>query len=661
MFFPPISVGAQDNCYLGTDPTDGMSQNNFDWTEEEFNWYSPVVPTGDILDNPFFHDNNPNTLKFFNSFPKDYAYSDGWRLIKKSFGGLGNTEQDPFLILYNKYTSLLRVFVINASNKNDYSGFAVRIRFVDPNQQRAILEALNGRSFSFPLDEFSINVESRSLSQISTKDKFWYYADFQLYYDPCSCDDIYTLQLTTELIPPEATLQFSTEGTITQDVSNLNSTGPNLNIAAVNGILGSGNTYAKNVNTATMTIIDLFNGTNSFSLCPAFLESAIPGLGFVAGATNALSTLLSPQSPPTPMIFDVQTQSSGTISFEPVPGANVHIALPDGTDGPGGAYAGTYNKHFGIFNMLTRPTVYYTEYLVQENGGPGGELNFRPARAYQLDKRSIEYVVNLSIINYQRPGPTGRNPLQIYGALEFEYGSAFAEILENQGLYFDESVDGKITTGFFPLSDLHEFIAKITDVPITQNSAQGEPNADYPNGVFLKVLVRMPSVEGGEIAFMDRYPVDLVQSESALNNEYSINYIPEYQETINYGDVTQVCKSAEYIQRTQGESISVPNHTDSRVGAETEYNELSESLTISPVPTDGALRIHFPTDDLANNSPIQTIVYDMRGTQVLMKEHRISKGQFIYLDVSLLPSGTYSINIRDVASGRLSTCRVIVQ
>ena len=66
MLFPPTSAGAQDNCYLGHDPFDGMANNDLQWWDmPSFQWYNDDHPlNGEPLDNPFYHDDNPNTSEF---------------------------------------------------------------------------------------------------------------------------------------------------------------------------------------------------------------------------------------------------------------------------------------------------------------------------------------------------------------------------------------------------------------------------------------------------------------------------------------------------------------------------------------------------------------------------------------------------------------------
>ena len=188
--------------------------------------------------------------------------------------------------------------------------------------------------------------------------------------------------------------------------------------------LTAGKTYGKNLFESVLWVVNLFNGSTNdsnisadTSLSPSWLNLAVPGLGFVVGAVNSLAGSLKEQSPPTPMVFDIKTTSIGTITPNPVQSSVMTIELPDPMEG---SYEeeSTFNRHFGVFTLLDRPTVHYSSFFNTSDTGMDGDPVFTTGQAYQLQEESIEYALNYSILGYRHP--IGRNEPQIYAALEFE-------------------------------------------------------------------------------------------------------------------------------------------------------------------------------------------------------------------------------------------------
>ncbi|MBO9561461.1 MAG: T9SS type A sorting domain-containing protein [Niastella sp.] len=57
---------------------------------------------------------------------QDFTRAKGWELLRRDFG-CGQVTAYPYFILYNKYTSLLRVFIYRPAGRPEYSGIAVEI------------------------------------------------------------------------------------------------------------------------------------------------------------------------------------------------------------------------------------------------------------------------------------------------------------------------------------------------------------------------------------------------------------------------------------------------------------------------------------------------------------------------------------------------------
>ncbi len=94
-------------------------------------FYSPSITT---LTSPFYQVNNFATDHFVTN--RDRNPDDGWELIYRQFGynddgSIGSNEDNPFIILYNRFTGILRVFVVVANNQIDYQFMKIRLYFSD--------------------------------------------------------------------------------------------------------------------------------------------------------------------------------------------------------------------------------------------------------------------------------------------------------------------------------------------------------------------------------------------------------------------------------------------------------------------------------------------------------------------------------------------------
>lgn len=105
--------------------------NSFDWTTLTYETFINTVGQNNSVPitiySPFYNPNAPgparnkNLLPFFiaksatgSNASIDYHPEDGWELVIKDFGSAGLSQKgvtNPMMVLYNKYTSKLRVFI----------------------------------------------------------------------------------------------------------------------------------------------------------------------------------------------------------------------------------------------------------------------------------------------------------------------------------------------------------------------------------------------------------------------------------------------------------------------------------------------------------------------------------------------------------------------
>lgn len=118
----------------------------------------------------------------------DNRKEDGWVLLCRDFGtpfravlgGEGITDR-PYFMIYNKYSSVLRVFILVNAN-DDYTTGGITVKFVSYNKT-ATLTNLKGRAYA--ADKIDI-VGQYSGTGLTTYvgDEMWVWAEYPLAYDP---------------------------------------------------------------------------------------------------------------------------------------------------------------------------------------------------------------------------------------------------------------------------------------------------------------------------------------------------------------------------------------------------------------------------------------------------------------------------------------------
>ena len=195
--------------FLTTAPT----VNSWDWrgtpatptTPANTNWQIRYINTsGQItplsIKSPFFDTRNENTFPIAFLAEKDYQPTDGWELIAKNVGTLDTTDDDepsnsPYVILYNKNTARLRVFLlivqlfseVGSAGKYQPGGF-ITVQLKDdqgiPYQSNLLT---TNTSPMLPLDKFERNLNMVMVNSFTSATPYWLYTDVPVAYDPCTC------------------------------------------------------------------------------------------------------------------------------------------------------------------------------------------------------------------------------------------------------------------------------------------------------------------------------------------------------------------------------------------------------------------------------------------------------------------------------------------
>ena len=241
----PSAPDPCDESLIRTDPYAPLNTQNwqrantFNWIDpdpdpvsfwEEYCINSPDIQT-DYIKTPWSQDDNSVTNHFLDN--QDKYPKDGWELIKYDFGytqtgqPAGTGVNYPYLVLYNRFTGRLRVFI--AISKTDYPFQVAEIRL---RHQSGTMPSNLDLSTAFTgtqdgitsLKDFIQFPEFVSGSRYLDETGRWLYADFNLMYDPCVCHYDSKMRIELKLISTaEITMTSTTTGSLVPDQDILNS------------------------------------------------------------------------------------------------------------------------------------------------------------------------------------------------------------------------------------------------------------------------------------------------------------------------------------------------------------------------------------------------------------------------------------------------------
>lgn len=206
--------------------------NNFSWFDAPGNNFSWIPfdgmqgpPSTGVFINPY-SDNGMNAAQAqmlnpgsaFGVQEMDMYPEDGWELIKINLGYTPDLTplvpsefpDVPYIILYNKYRGILRVFAktfIGLTSPTTYKTAKIILEF-DQNYNPALNAGDSDYSNTFmmsgelaqPLDQPTKITKLINVAEHPNNYQKWFYADFELAYDACACFYRSDLRLSFEFV-----------------------------------------------------------------------------------------------------------------------------------------------------------------------------------------------------------------------------------------------------------------------------------------------------------------------------------------------------------------------------------------------------------------------------------------------------------------------------
>lgn len=407
-------------------------RNTFNWFYGEQNsgrWWNlncQSQPNATAIWLPWEQSDNPLMTHILG---KRDLPGDGWELIKRNLGYLDSGAPaanlvNPYVVLYNKHSGMLRVFVATGMRVQDYQFVEIKLLFNTNGAQKkaGTLNRLEG--IGVPLDRTVPGPNSGEFAAVTrflNQDTKWFMADFPMEYDPCACQFDSKLKIEVNLIS-QANIQITgvTTGTLLTNNASTGATSTSSDFDGainlfkkVNGVLsasqktyntiGSYSTNVRNSLTALgarSSVQDANDKKTAFTQFANSLASnsflkgglnAVPYIGaavsimdsFFGGGKDGGSQAVSLQ----PMSIEMTTKMTGTLSatalYEAItfnnPGTRI-ITIPE-------EYP-YYNEALGVLSVLRTPVVEVKSTGYQDADG-------RNRRLYQYRvPNPIQYVIN---------------------------------------------------------------------------------------------------------------------------------------------------------------------------------------------------------------------------------------------------------------------------
>ncbi|OQY25870.1 MAG: hypothetical protein B6244_14670, partial [Candidatus Cloacimonetes bacterium 4572_55] len=161
--------------------------NQGDWRSMNYILYlmgDSNEPTSDA--GPFYTHEPARLTDIALDDDSDFQPEDGWELLLVRLGTVNDPVANPSLILYNRYTGVLRTFIYKTSDIT-YTG--IHLRLIKLSSQPTAFLAMvagdgNGLRAADKRTEESDNQFCRIFTDEFAAGNGWFYADFQAMYDP---------------------------------------------------------------------------------------------------------------------------------------------------------------------------------------------------------------------------------------------------------------------------------------------------------------------------------------------------------------------------------------------------------------------------------------------------------------------------------------------
>lgn len=725
--FSNLTVHAQSPCnpskVITTNPSAPFNNetpaltNYFNWTNSGYPIRSLNYPSYSQIESPYYQSSNTLMTPFVNS--KDMAPNDGWELIKMDLGYDQNNQPtthlayNPKVILYNKYTGVLRVFIARGDNYNSYNNMQISLYFDGSHFKTSALDLNRG---VFPLDYPYVQSKYLSLLTVPNTPYTWMYADFPMAYDPCTC--FYTSLLNIQ-VDYMVTANVDLAGTITGKLTSItNGSGtvntPQTHSLGFGDIVSGAKTFVKdykdlnsylsdqqknlndpasNALLSSQTKNDILGSLTSFTNLikqSSFLQSTLSTVPYIGAALTFLNFFTGGgnSSGPTqvqllPVAVDLTSKVSGTIS-------NSFLIESYPFTTPGSSISGMdqslyplYNQTMGVLSFISTPKIYEATCWIDDC--PGCDISYGGNWYYLFRfKDPIKYVLNpaakLKISSVKAAlviegGQYVTSTCNVWP--KASTGGSWSSNWTFEGARSDTDMTAhariqysQYRTDYVDAHCLNDLIAKYTYYE--DDSPTGAcTNALPPRNLYVKLLVDLQRLDTTattqHVLQVYKVPVKIGSS-----NSYGNIYAPPYycydpiNDCLNHETVTSPCSTDMFIPSTDAEVSSFCTstaYTQNRLSTnpkltmkDSVYEKSINELLINPNPATTRFYMRF---NLSKYTTFTLTLYDLLGNSMKKISDKSVGDQYKTFDVSDLHDGSYFIEL--IAEGKRQVRKVIIQ
>lgn len=480
---------------------------------------------------------------------------DGWELIKydMGFNENGTPKTTPVgyvhLVLYNKFTGVLRVLVAG-DRPHPFNGAKIEIKYASG----TISSALSNSSKLFALDKFEASPSIASVSEYNNNNGRWFYGDFQIGYDPCTCIYESSMVIQIRLInESKIDLSGSIFGSLTPKLTDITNGAGTVDEDKYSFSPKDLLDYAKKAQKSYKEVSKFVSeqekaagiqpntpltgeqtkkkgDLNFFQEAlkkSSFLKAGLKAAPYVAGAVELVNFFVgggkktaSPQEVKiTPMALNASINLKGTLQASYLYG-DITFYTPGSKDSQikNPVDYPYYNEVLGVFNLIETPKMAVRTIINHsEEGTYGTETYFKgdhEESVLQLLKSSNG--TDLSFVLNPASGFISDN-IEILGNIEFGYDYEYSSGIPNSP-YFEKILE----TGYLPLSSLTS--VKTTFGYSSEESFYGSFYSqlgcitDLPAHARLRLLINLQRVDADvntqNVLFLMTYPIEMINNNS---------------------------------------------------------------------------------------------------------------------------------------------------
>jgi hypothetical protein len=681
---------AQFPCINGisTNPLSPINTQLSSKTNTFFNWQDSIFQVqpinndcirGNLFESPFYKIDNLEELRE----SKDMKSTDGWELLRRGFGlteqNANTTDLVPnaYFILYNKHTGIMRI-LLKVCRGIDYNAAKITVSFNPLSQIKTDLLELSRGNISALDKKFtgtSFSVGSKFVND-NTK---WFFGDFPMVYDPCTCNYKSKLSVVSKLI---STADVALEGTITGDIYSKD-VGGKAEIQKpgsfgwkdvpgfINGKLSTSNASVNSFISQTQLLsqnIGLLDTTNkkssldrfgSFLKNNQFLKTGLNAVPWLKSAVGVLDIFIGGGKTSTdpldvklmPLSVNLTAKLNGTITV-----INQYHDISFTNPGSKDAQLDPdiypyYNEVLGVFNLVKTPVLFKnnTSLICEDNRRAYGTINnFK----FRFDADSFLYVLNgaagLTIQDMKAAIVIKTRPLNI------DTTNMTNKKLNTSFQFFEgkDAIDNtyKFRTEYFDM--------KCLDRQIFTLQSAGPPYEWNPNvdTLFIKLMINLKRNNATSttqnILLVLTYPIKTVTDAVQVNTPtFAIcdsTILPQATPAfVNAYCNSTAYNSVERLSRIYQDSVAI------------EKNVENDGIALFPNPNSGNFTIKLKSQKSFLN---KISVFDMLGRMVYSSNEEnvsLEAGLLKQLNLSLM-KGTYILSAK-TSKGTLKTKFIIVK